>query len=88
MPTYGYGSTAPHSHIISVVVFSYSNTVQGMFVDYAVIEMGLFSDYSDAAPRAKIMRGNGITSFLLHVAQCITFSQKQLLQQHLLPRHG
>ena len=74
--------------MISVVVFSYSNTLQSMLVDYAVTDMGCFDDYSDAAPRAKTMRGNGITTFLLHVAQCITLNQTTFLQQHLLPRHG
>ena len=47
-----------------------------MLVDYAVTEMVLFGDYLDAAPRAKTMRGNGINTFLLHVAQCITFNNK------------
>ena len=37
--------------------------------------MGLFDNYLDDAPRAKNMRGNGITNFLLHVAQCITLNQ-------------
>ena len=58
-----------------------------MLVDYSVTEMGCFDDYLDAAPHAKAMRLNGITTFILHVAQCITFRQKILLQQHLLPRH-
>ena len=31
VPTYGYGSTAFHLNIISVVVFSYSNKPQSMF---------------------------------------------------------
>ena len=59
-----------------------------MLVDYAVTEMDCFDDYLDAAPRAKTMRGNGITTFLLHVSQCITLRQKILLQQQLLPRHS
>ena len=37
--------------------------------------MGCFDDYLDAALRAKTMGGNVITTFLLHVAQCITFNQ-------------
>ena len=37
--------------------------------------MGCFDDYSDAASCAKTMRVNCITTFLLHVAQCITFCQ-------------
>ena len=50
-----------------------------MLVDYVVTDMGFFDDYLEAAPRAKRMRGNGITTFLLHVAQCLNFRQKQLL---------
>ena len=72
-PTYGDGSTNFHHHMISVVVFFYSNKLQGILVDYAVTEMGCFDNYLDAAPHAKTMRGNGITTFILHVAQCITF---------------
>ena len=37
--------------------------------------MGCSDDYLDAAPRAKAMRVNGITTFLFHVAKCITFNQ-------------
>ena len=29
----------------------------------------------DAAPQGKSIRGNGITTFILHVAQCIIFNQ-------------
>ena len=57
-----------------------------MLVDYAFTDVGCFDDYSDADPRSKNMRGDGITAFLLHVAQYITFRQKNLLQQHLLTR--
>ena len=73
--------------MISVVVFLYSNKIKSMLVYYAVTEMGLFDDYLDAAQRAKTMRRNVITTFLLHVAQCITFCQKNLLQQHFSLRH-
>ena len=62
--------------MISFVVFSYSETLESMLVDYAVTEMGSLGDYLDAAPQGKILRGNGISTFLLHVAQCINFSQK------------
>ena len=86
--TYWDGSTTFHCHMISVVLFSNSNTLQNILVDYAVTEMGCFDDYSDVGPRAKTMRGNGITTFPLHLAQCITFNQTSLLQQHLFPRHG
>ena len=61
--------------MISVVVFSYSETLDNMLVDYATKEMGSLDDYSDAAPKGKIIRGNGITDFILHVAQCIIFNQ-------------
>ena len=47
-----------------------------MLVDYVVIEMGIFDDYSYAVPRVKTMRGGGITNFNLYVAQCIIFNQK------------
>ena len=87
VPTNGYESTGYHCHMISVFVFFYSNTLKSMLVDYEVTEMGCFDDYSDDAPRAKNMRRNGITTFLLHVVQCIFFLQKILSQQHLLPRH-
>ena len=65
--------------MISVVVFFYSNTLKSMLVYYSVTDMGCFIDFSDAATRAKTMRGNGITTFLLHVAQCITFRQKNIV---------
>ena len=57
VPIYGDESTAFHCHMISVVVFLYTNTLQIMLVDYPVIEMGCFGDYSGATPRAKTMRG-------------------------------
>ena len=37
--------------------------------------MGTLDDYSNAAPQGKSMRGNGITTFLFHVAQCIIINQ-------------
>ena len=80
-PTYGDGYTAFHRHMISVVVFSYSNTIESMLVDYKVTEMGCFDDYSDAAPRAKTMKGKVNNTFLLHVTQCITFNKINTLQQ-------
>ena len=46
-PTYGYGYTAFHRNMISVVVFSYSNELQIMFVDYSVTDIGLSNDYSE-----------------------------------------
>ena len=86
-PTYGDGSTAFRRHIISVVVFFYSNTLQIILVDYTVTYIGCFDDNLYTAPLAKTMRVNGITNFILYVARCITFNQKKLLQQHLLLRH-
>ena len=85
-PTYGDKSTAFHYHMIPVVVFFYSNLLQSMFVDYAVTDMGFFDDYSNATPRAKTMRGNGITTFLLHVAQCITLNQTKLVTGTLIAK--
>ena len=55
-----------------------------MLVGYAVIEMGCFDDYSDAAQRAKILRGNVITTFILHVSQCITFNQTEFVTPTLI----
>ena len=53
-------------------------------MDYAVTEMGCFDGYLDAAPRAKTMRLNGITTFLLHVTQCITFNQTNFVTETLI----
>ena len=36
--------------------------------------MGFLDYYSDADPNHKSIRGNGITAFLFHVAQCIIFN--------------
>ena len=66
--------------MISVVVFSYSETLESMLVDYAVTEMGFLDYYSDAATQDKSMRGNGIATFPLHVAQIA-------IKKHLLPMH-
>ena len=46
--------------------------------------MGFFDDYSDAVPRAKNMRGNGITTFLIHVTQCINFCQTNIVTAKLI----
>ena len=45
-----------------------------MLIEYAATEMGFLDDYSDADPNHKRIRGNGITTFLFHVAQCIIFN--------------
>ena len=42
-----------------------------MLIEYAATEMGFLDYYSDADQNHKIIRGNGITTFLFHVAQCI-----------------
>ena len=55
-----------------------------MLVDHAAIEKGSLDDYSDAAPKGKRIRGNGITTFILHVAQCIIFNQKMRVKTTLI----
>ena len=55
-----------------------------MLVEYAATEMGFFDDYSDADTNHKIIRGNGITIFLLHVAQCIIFNQTSRVKTILI----
>ena len=72
--------------MISVVVFFYSNTLRSMLVDYTVTEMGCFDDYDDAAPHVKTMWGNGITTFPLHVDQCITFCQTNIFTATLIAK--
>ena len=44
-----------------------------LLVEYAATEMGFLDDYYDADPDQKSIRGNSITTFLFHVAQCIIF---------------
>ena len=55
-----------------------------MLVQYAAIEMGFLDDYLDADPNHKIIRGNGITTFILHVAQCIIFNQTNRVKTILI----
>ena len=86
VPTYGDGYTDFKLHTISVIVFYSSNKLQSMLVDYAVTDMGCLDYYSDAVPRAKIMRGNGITTFILHVAQCIIFNQTKFVTATLIAK--
>ena len=45
-----------------------------MIIEYAATEMVFLDDYSDADPNHKSIRGNGITTFLFHVSQCIIFN--------------
>ena len=87
-PIYGDKSTGYHRHMISVVEFFYSNTLKSMLEDYAVTEMGCFDDYSYAAPRAKTIRRNGITKFILHVSQCINFHKKTKKDSIIVLRNG
>ena len=53
-------------------------------MDYSVTDMGCFDDYLDAAPCAKTITGDGINTFLLHVAQCITFCQTNFFTETLI----
>ena len=55
-----------------------------MLVDYAVTNMGCFEDYLDASPHSKHTRVNGINTFLLHIDQCITFCQTNLVTATLI----
>ena len=73
-PKYGGESTGLHQHMISVVVFYYSETLKSMLIKYVATEMGFLDDYSDADPNHKSIRGNCITTYLFHVAQCILFN--------------
>ena len=50
--------------------------------------MVCFNDYSDAAQRAKTMRVNGITKFILHVAQCINFCQENIVTTTLIAKES
>ena len=70
--------------MISVVVFSYSETLESMLVEYEITEMSFLDDYSDADPNHKRIRGNGITTFLLHVAQCIIPKKKNRVKTILI----
>ena len=83
-PTYGDVSTAFQLHMMSVVMFSSFKKLQSMLVDYSVTDIGCFDDYSDAAPHAKTMSGNGITSFLLHIFQCIIVNKKKFVTATLI----
>ena len=75
-PKYGGEFSGLHRHMISVVVFYYSETLKSMLIEYVATEMGFIDDYYDSDPNHKSIRGNGITTFLFHVAQCIIFNLK------------
>ena len=66
-PLYGGESTGFHLNMISVVVFSYSESLKSVLFEYVATEMGFLDDYSDDYPNHKSIRGNDITTFLLHV---------------------
>ena len=57
-----------------------------MLVDYAVTDLDFFDVYSDAAPHAKILRGNGIINFILHFFQCITFNNNKIVIATLISK--
>ena len=46
--------------------------------------MGFLDDYSDADPNHKRVRGDGITTFLFHVSQCILFCLKHCVKTILI----
>ena len=70
--------------MISVVVFPYSQTLKSMLIEYAAIEMGFLDDYSGSDPNYKSIRGNGITTFLFHISQCIIFNLKNHVKTILI----
>ena len=45
-----------------------------MLIEYAATEIGFLDYYSGVDTNYKSIRGNGITTFLFHVAQCIIFN--------------
>ena len=64
-PLYGGESTGFHRRMISVVLSSYSKTLESMLVEYSATEMVSLDDYSDADSNHKSIKVNGITTFLL-----------------------
>ena len=46
--------------------------------------MGSLDYYLGAAPKGKNIRGNGITTFLLHVSQCIISNQTNRVKTTLI----
>ena len=57
-PKYGGESTGLYRHMISVVVFSYSETLKSVLIEYAATEMGVLDYYYDADPSHKSIRGS------------------------------
>ena len=62
-PKYGGESNGLYQHMISVVVFSYSETLKIMLIEYAATEIGFLDDDLDADQQGKSMGVNGITTF-------------------------
>ena len=73
------------SYDISCCVLLFRNTRKyvGWLCSY---RKGSLDDYSDAAPQGKSMRGNGITTFILHVAQCKIFNQTNCVKITLIAK--
>ena len=55
-------------------------------VEYVSTEIGFLDDYSDADPNHKSIRGNGITTFLFHVAQCIILNLTNCVKTILIAK--
>ena len=56
-PFYGGESTGFHRNMISVVVFSYSESLKSILVEYVATEMVFLDDYTDADPNHKSISG-------------------------------
>ena len=73
--------------MISVLFFSYSETLKIILVEYAATEMGYLDDYSDAAPKGKALGKMVLVHFFCTLPN-LQFSIKQIaLKQHLFPMH-
>ena len=48
--------------------------------------MGSLDDYSDDSSQGKIMGGNGISTFIFHVAQCIIFNHTNCFKTTLIAK--
>ena len=55
-----------------------------MLVEYVATEMGFLDDYSYADTNHNIIRGNVITTFLLHVAKCIISNKTNRVKTTLI----
>ena len=67
-----------------IIVLTQFVRQKSMLVEYAATEMGFLDNYSDADPNHKSIRGNVITTFLFHVAQCIIFCLKHCVKTILI----